>query len=569
MAVLLVATFGVTGFLVVRHRRPLGLEALSWRGAIVVAHLVCQGQLLLITEVTSAFQRFDVRTIVSAWLVSIVVLLLLGGSGLVAAARSVPSRIRWPQRVGTWEGIFVVAIVAVFATLIVVGWRYPPSNGDSMVYHLPRVMQWIQNGSVAHFATHYLAQIELGPLHEFNLAHLHLLSGGTDRFDGYVQLMALAISVIGASEMARLLGAGMSGQVLAALVCATVPSAILEATSTQNNVFAASIGIGILLVLLTWRSHTGTLPRAVILGCGLGLAALAKGTLPILLAPSCLALGLLVLYREWQDGRVMLERLLASLVVAAISAAIVVGPFFARNYELFGEITGPISRTTVSSDGTLRAAAGNVLRTTAANFMIGNGRDGLATAVSRVVLKGFEHAWKRLGIQPGWYAVGLDFDAFKVQDYSVRARLEEFGANPLSLVLIGWAMFYLVMSATRRPDVRVAALLAISVGFGYLLFCSTMRWSVFAIRYQVPLFVVWSALIAVSFERHRMVGRAVGLSLLVACLPQLLDNQARSLLHPRYPFQTPLAAYFFRMHTTLRWLPTSRMQRTRRRHTKM
>ena len=330
MAVLLIANFALTAFLIARNRQQLGLEALSRRGAIVVAQLVFQGQLVLITEATSAFHRFDVRTIVSAWLVSIVVLLFFGGSGLFRAVRSFPSRIRWPQDGGAWDSIFIAAIVAVFATLIVVGWRYPPANGDSMVYHLPRAMQWIQNGSVAHFATHYLAQLELAPLHEFNLAHLHLLTGGTDRFDGYVQLIALAISVIGASEMARLLGAGTSGQVLAALVCATVPSAILEATSTQNNVFAASIGLGILLVLLTWRGQTGTLPRAVILGCGLGLAALTKGTLPILLAPSCVVLGWLLLHREWRhDGA--LERLVTSAIVVAACVVIVVSPFLGRN----------------------------------------------------------------------------------------------------------------------------------------------------------------------------------------------------------------------------------------------
>jgi hypothetical protein len=414
MAVLLLANFGLTVSLIARYRQQLGLEALSGRGAIVVAGLVFQVQLALITEVTSAFHRFDVRTVVSAWLVSIVVLLLVGGGRLFAAVRSVPSRVRWPQQVLTWDGIVIVAIGAVFATLIVVGWQYPPSNGDSMVYHLPRAMQWIQNGSVAHFTTHYLAQLELAPLHEFNLAHLHLLSGGTDRFDGYVQLIALAICVIGASEVACLLGAGKSGQVLAALVCATIPSAILEATSTQNNLFAASIGLGILLVLLTWRPNAGTLPRAFILGCGLGLAALAKGTLPILLAPSCVVLGLLVLYREWHGGRGMLTRLVASSVAVVISAAIVVGPFFARNYDLFGQITGPISRWTVSSDITLRSAAANVLRNTAANFMIGNGRDGLATAVSRAVLTGFEELWTPLGIRPedSRYSLGWDFDAF-------------------------------------------------------------------------------------------------------------------------------------------------------------
>ncbi len=122
--------------------------------------------------------------------------------------------------------------------------------------------------------------------------------------------------------------------------------------------------------------------------------------------------------------------------------------------------------------------------------------------------------------------------------------MEDFAANPWTVVLICWSMFYLVIAAIRRPDARVAVLLAVSAGCGYLLFCGIMRWSVFAVRYQVPLFVVWSVLIAVSLERFRIIGRAVGLSVLVACLPQLLDNHARSLLHPRYPFASPLAAYF-------------------------
>ena len=512
----------------------------------MIGQLVFQAQLALITEATSAFSRFDVRTIEFAWMASIVVMLVIGGSDFTAAARSAWARVRWPQRAGMWETVVVGSIVTIFATLVVVGWRNPPSNMDSMVYHLPRAMQWIQNGSVAHFATHYLAQIELGPLHEFNLAHVHLLSGGTDRFDGYVQLVALAIAVIGASELARLLGAERSGQLLAALVCATIPSAILEATSTQNNLFAASLGIGILLLLLTWRSTTGTLPRAALLGCGLGLAGLAKGTLPILIAPACVVLGLRVIGRDWPVGRELSGRFVESLIVVAACTAILVAPFFGRNYALFGNITGPVSRSTVSRDLTLKAAAGNVLRSTAANFMVGNGRDGLSAAVSRTVLQSLERVWAPLGIRPedDRYFLGWDFDAFKIQDYTVRARQEAFGANPLHVVLICWAMSYLIVASLRRRDLRVAALLAISVACGFLLFSGAMRWNVFAVRYHVPLFVVSSALIAVSFERHRIVGRVVGFVLVVACLPQLLDNHARSLLHPRYPFPTPLAAYF-------------------------
>ena len=57
------------------------------------------------------------------------------------------------------------------------------------MYHLTRVAHWIQNSSVHHYATHTTAQLELAPLHEFNMLHLHLLAD-TDRLDGFVQLAA-------------------------------------------------------------------------------------------------------------------------------------------------------------------------------------------------------------------------------------------------------------------------------------------------------------------------------------------------------------------------------------------
>ena len=70
------------------------------------------------------------------------------------------------------------------------------------------------------------------------MLHLHLLAD-TDRLDGFVQLAAFVVAVAGVSELARLLGGSSGVQVVAAVIAATVPSAILEGTSTQNNLFAA------------------------------------------------------------------------------------------------------------------------------------------------------------------------------------------------------------------------------------------------------------------------------------------------------------------------------------------
>ncbi len=142
-------------------------------------------------------------------------------------------------------------IVAIFGVFVTLAWIYLPSNNDSLRYHLARVEHWIENRTIAAFATQYLPQVEFPPLAEYNLAILHLLSG-TDRFDGFVSLFATLICVAGSSELARLLGADRHTQILAAVLFATIPSVILLAPSTENDPMAAAIGIGFLIIALSF-----------------------------------------------------------------------------------------------------------------------------------------------------------------------------------------------------------------------------------------------------------------------------------------------------------------------------
>jgi hypothetical protein len=86
--------------------------------------------------------------------------------------------------------------------------------------------------------------------------------------------------------------------------------------------------------------------------------------------------------------------------------------------------------------------------------------------------------------------------------------------------------------------------MAAGLTLGYLLFTATSRWSIYVVRYEIPLLVVWSAVIAIGLGRlHPWVGRVVVALLVVAALPQLLNNATRSIVHPTYDSSPYLSQY--------------------------
>jgi hypothetical protein len=130
------------------------------------------------------------------------------------------------------------------------------------------------------------------------------------------------------------------------------------------------------------------------------------------------------------------------------------------------------------------------------------------------------------------------------------------GADPLDVVLIciaGAALLVFVVRGDRR--IRLAALVAVGLAAGYLLFAGVNRWSVFVVRYQIPLYVAWSPVIAIGLARgSKWILRLAMAALLIACLPQLLNNVQRPLIHQSHG-PDPLTPYF--LNTNLKYIASS------------
>ena len=137
-----------------------------------------------------------------------------------------------------------------------------------MTYHMPRIVHWLRNHSVAFYPTNDLRQLSLQPWAEYAMLQLHALAGG-DWFDNLVQWFSMTGCVIGVSLIAEMVGATPSGQVLAALFCATIPEGILEASGAKNDYSLCFWLVCLVYYLLAFR-RAGTLGNALGIGGALG-----------------------------------------------------------------------------------------------------------------------------------------------------------------------------------------------------------------------------------------------------------------------------------------------------------
>ena len=71
-----------------------------------------------------------------------------------------------------------------------------PYNWDSMTYHMPRVFHWLQNGSVAHYATNIGRQVASPVLGAYVNLHVYALAGGNDLFVNLLQSVSYLSSGI-------------------------------------------------------------------------------------------------------------------------------------------------------------------------------------------------------------------------------------------------------------------------------------------------------------------------------------------------------------------------------------
>ncbi|MBJ6727300.1 ArnT family glycosyltransferase [Geomesophilobacter sediminis] len=475
------------------------------------------------TEILSLFKAIAFVPVVSLWVLFL--------AGIVAWRRSAKRESRpffIPQTTIVEKLTFalIAAIVVITGVTAVVA---APNNFDSLTYHLPRVMHWVQNRSVAHYPTNCDRQLVLAPFSEFGILQLQVLAG-SDRFANCVQWFAMIGSAVGVSLIARELKGSRTAQFTAAALAVSLPMGLLQATSTQNDYTVTLWIVTLIWFMLRAREDHG-LANAAAVGMALGLAIFTKGTAYMIAAP-LMAVYLWIVLRQGVKGALL------SLAVVAAAVLLINAGHFARNVSVYGNPLSPgTGNDILSKKFTPAAVASGVTKNLVSQL------GGEPAGVNRVLYLANRAVHGVLGVDANDPA--LSSDEFLVLPAQVKYH-EDYAPNPLHLLLIMAAAAVLAVGRKKLPVEAVLLFGATLAGFVILSGC--LKWTLYLSRYFIAFFVVMAPLVAVILDGPRQRSALAGgaLILLLLSFPVLTFNQMRPLVGPQSVFSTDRIDQYFK-----------------------
>ena len=208
---------------------------------------------------------------------------------------------------------------------------YPPTVWDSHSHHLPRIVQFIQNQTVAPFPTYYPSMNATYPFTAYLNTQATLLWGSTDILN-LTQWFAYVCSAVLVYTATKMLGGSTGAARIATIIGMTAPSVALQASSTQYDLVTALWCLTAIVFVLSLRSQApldrSQLHLAALLGAALGLGAVTKITFIALVAPFCLWLAVSYV-RTAGVGRTA-----AAGGIAVLVAVVITVPWLGQNLAL-------------------------------------------------------------------------------------------------------------------------------------------------------------------------------------------------------------------------------------------
>ncbi len=486
----------------------------DWRPQFLRAAILWGCYTILASELLSFVRGITKAGLALMWTIPVVVTV---GWLWRRKVQGLPVRVPAPKvPSGRLDRTLLLGLTLILVITALVAWLAPPQTWDSLNYHLPRVAHWAQERAVRHFATGIDKQNSMSPGAEIAILHGYVLWGG-DRLANFPAWFAALGSVVAASWIARQLGSGQTGQVLAAVVAGTIPMAIVQASSTMTDVIVGFWVICAVSETLQLLRKGPVAPSVIYSSLAAGLGLLTKPTAAVFLLPFAFLAGLILLRRV---------RLLQTAAWAGLAVGLVLlvnAGYLGRNYALYGNPISGDDRISLHANRLVnfQGLASNLLRNAA-----------LHTGVPQQAI----NHWVYDTVLKVHIKLGVDIQDPRttlIGPYRPMTRLsthEDLVGNlvhaVLMLLVVPMALF-----GWRRVG-WPAIIYMVAVIAGFLLYSLVFKWQIFGSRLHLPFFMLFAPLIAVVLSEllRENSGWWFGLALLIGALPWLVGINSRPLV---------------------------------------
>lgn len=471
----------------------------SYLDSYIKACCVWMFFLFAMTELLSLFHIVRFIAIFSIWVMFDLVMLAVLAFQIKAGGYKIGELYsKYKKMITLREHPYYAVLFLIGAVALVLAICTTPNNWDSMTYHLSRIVHWVQNRSVEHYATGDVRQLSSPMLGEFVNLHVYILCRHKEILINVLQAGSYITCALLVGAIAGKLGCDKFYRFLAALLYMTTPIAFAEALTTQVDNFATVWLLFYVYELLdlvkadnkleckkTELSKVSTLALCVAWGY------LAKPSV-------CIAM---VIFAVWLLIKCIVRkdkiRNLFSLAFYALPYLVVpLVPEILRNFMTFHAYASPQTgaRQLV---GTLQPSylLVNFIKNFTFNFpvvLIKNSHNYFATFA--------RNAAKNLNVDLNAVSIseeGGSFFLLEAGNYGHDTAL-----NPivmwLTIFCVLWAL-YTIRKTDRKSIVN--EYLVVSV-ISFCIFCTVLRWEPFVTRYMVSYLALLCPMIASQIKFH-------------------------------------------------------------------
>ena len=402
--------------------------------------------------------------------------------------------------------IILIILISTFVIAII----YPPTTPDSMAYHMPRVMSWVQNNNVEFFPTSSTRQLVMSPFAEYVILHLYLITNN-DILSNLPQWIAMCLSLVCISLIIKELGGTIRAQIIGVIFAITLPMGILQSTSTQTD-YISSVWLVITVYFIIKVINTRLNKYIIYFSLALGIGIFTKQTVYLFALPFCIWLFFDFLVKE--------KRRIGKIIIIPLIIIIFINlTHYYRNTIIFGNPIGHHSlsynKKIVNENISTKYVISNIIRNISLNLTLPN------TNYNKELRKVIKNYHNKVNIK-------IDDSKNTFGDFYIYFNLYESHApNTLHfLLIISLFIFSLFIRSTKK-----FYKFFFSIVFGFFLFSLILKWQSTGNRLILPLFILSSVSFAFFFDliKNNIIRNIIISVLFLWSLPYVFYNHTKPL----------------------------------------